>query len=60
MEIPLKDIWQRKVTGGKQKIILDEAETAESDELDQEFKAAITANTQQGNPPETGMIPDQN
>lgn len=38
MNIPDKDYHQQKVTGGEQKVILDEKETAETDELDPKFE----------------------
>ncbi len=33
-----KNYRQEKITGGKQKVILNEAQTAETDELDPKFK----------------------
>lgn len=38
MNTPRKDYHQQKVTGGEQKVILDEKETAETDELDPKFE----------------------
>lgn len=37
MKTPIKDHLQQKVTGGKQKVILDPAETAETDEMEPNF-----------------------
>lgn len=39
MKTSLKDYQQQKITGGEQKVILNEKETAETDELDPEFDA---------------------
>lgn len=39
MKTPLKDYQQQKITGGEQKVILNEKETAETDELDPRFDA---------------------
>ena len=38
MKTSIKDYQQKKVTGGEQKIILDEKETGETDELDPNFE----------------------
>lgn len=38
MNIPDKDYHQQKVTGGEQKVILDEKETAETDEHNSKFE----------------------
>jgi hypothetical protein len=37
MKTPIKDHQQKRVTGGEQKVILDPAETGETDELDPDF-----------------------
>ena len=38
MKTPIKDYRQKRITGGEQKIILDEKETGETDELDPNFE----------------------
>lgn len=38
MKTPHNDYNQQKITGGIQKVILNEKETAETDELDPKFK----------------------
>jgi hypothetical protein len=60
MKTPVKDYQQQKATGGNQKIILNEEETAETDELDARFdtgqQAAETGNNQKFEPGDDAKI----
>lgn len=57
MGTPIRDRQQQKITGGKQTIILDPAETAETDELDPKFDAQTAGKIQNVKKPEPGDDP---